>query len=109
MQYASPTFFVWVGITQTGVCVWGGGGDRPLLWGFKRVLPPTRGWETRELIFCVYVPVQGMCSGPSKGPLSRARMDNRSRTMYSLHLGTCKFTRVRYVPKEDTTGGKTWV
>ena len=36
-------------------------------------------------------------------------MDIGSRTMYSLNLGTPSFTRVRCVPKEGTTRGKTWV
>ena len=36
-------------------------------------------------------------------------MDSGSRTMYSLHLVTCSFTRVRCVPKRNTTGGKTSV
>ena len=47
----------------------------------------------------------GEYSGPSEGPQSRMRMDSGPRTMYSLHLGTCSFTRVRHVPKGDTTGG----
>jgi len=36
-------------------------------------------------------------SSPSEGPQSRARMDSGSRSLYSLHLGTCGFTRVRCV------------
>ena len=55
------------------------------------------------------IPALGVCSSPSKGPQPRARMDVGSRTMYSLNLGTCSFTRVRCVPRKDTTGGKTWV
>ena len=59
-----------------------------------------------SFFFVACVPAPGMCSSPSKGPQPRAHMDIGSRTMHSLHLGTCSFTRVRCVPKEDTTGAR---
>ena len=48
------------------------------------------------------VPAPGVCSSPPEGP--QPHMDIGSRTMYSLHLGTRSFTRVRCVLKKDTTG-----
>ena len=71
-------------------------------------LPPIGQWELSHLLFCVCVPVPRLRSSPSEGPQSQARMDSGSRTMYSLHLGTCSFAWVRGVSKGDTTGGKTW-
>ena len=53
-----------------------------------------------------FVPVLGDCRGPSGALQSRARMDSGSRTMYSLHLGTCSFIRVRCSPRRTPQGAR---
>ena len=85
----------------------------PWLW-HDPVRGQTQDWpmspeKTSKFVLFFCVPALGVCSSHSEGPQPRGHMDIGSRTMYSLHLGTCGFTRVRCVLKKDTTGGKTWV
>ena len=72
-----------------------------ILWSRRFSTANIQQIQQRLVFFCVLA--LGVCSSPSKGLQSRARIDSGSRTMYNLHPRTYSFTRVRCVPKEDTT------